>query len=138
MAGPDEEIERFKQTCLVTVPPPPFPNGKGGFFNHPDYGNGIDFYTHEGWKTDLCIYWSTYCFHEGQHQLSIKSAWKPPLESLEKISALFPALTFDLNTADEFCNFAYKGTIKAGVADLHKDVEAIEQYEAMMGGEVAP
>jgi hypothetical protein len=96
-----------------------------------DYGNGVDFERAE-WKAPMLIFWSTYSFHEGQHQLWIKSRWEPPIESLEKISALFPKLVFDLTTADEFYNFAYKGTIKAGVADLHKDEESIADFVAAM------
>jgi hypothetical protein len=45
---------------------------------------------------------------------------------------LFPELTFDLHVNDEFFNFAYKGSIKAGVADLHEDVEAMNSYHDMM------
>jgi hypothetical protein len=33
-------------------------------------------------------------------------------------------LTFDLVIHDEFYNFAHKGPIKAGIADLHDDDEA--------------
>jgi hypothetical protein len=34
ITGPDSEIDRLKQACFVTVPPP-----RPGY----DYGNGIDF-----------------------------------------------------------------------------------------------
>jgi hypothetical protein len=107
ITGPDAEIEYFKQMCFIAAP------------TERD-GDGIDF-TRAEWKADLTIFVSTYSFHDGQHWLWIRSGWSPPVESLEQISALFPELTFEVSIADEFYNFAYKGSIKAGVADLHKD-----------------
>lgn len=118
VTGPAAEIERFKQTCFVTGP------------TKRDH-DGIDF-TRAEWKSDLAIMVSEYGLHDGQHWLWIRTAWSSPVASLEKISVLFPALTFDLTTADEFCNFAYKGSIKAGVVDLHKDEEAVRKYDDAM------
>jgi hypothetical protein len=122
ITGPNTEIERFKQTCLVTVPPKP-----GDLHG----SNGIDFRRAE-WEADQTIFHSDYWFRDGQHQLWIRSGWSPPVASLVKISALFPKLTFDVSASDEFYNFAIKGQIKAGVADLHKDVEAMNSYYDMM------
>jgi hypothetical protein len=83
---------------------------------------------------DVTIWWSQYWVEDGKQMLSIRSAPAGPIiTSLAKISALFPELTFgDLTTGDEFYNFFYRGSIKAGVADLHKDEEAMCKYQDAM------
>jgi hypothetical protein len=79
------------------------------------------------------IVYSTYQLHNGEHWLWIRSGPASPIvDALTKISVLFPDLTFDTSIWGEFGNFAYKGTIKAGVVDLHEDVEAMQQYDAEM------
>ena len=125
ITGPDAEVERLKQTCFVTAPPIP---------GYADYGDGIDF-TRAEWRAVETIYRSEYCCsQDGQHRLWMESAWRPPLAALEKVSALFPGLTFELSTTDEFGHFFIKGPIRAGVADLHDDAEAMEKYVAWRAG----
>ena len=106
VTGTDAEIERFKQTCFIT------PETRHELID-PE-SNGIDFVTRPEWKSEMLIYWSIYYFDKGQHHVLVNSRWSPPVKSFERISALFPELTFETTIADEFYNFAYKGNDQGG------------------------
>jgi hypothetical protein len=60
------------------------------------------------------------------------TAWSPPVPVLEKIVALFPALTLNVYSSDEMGNYFVKGTIRASGTDLSDDKEAMAKWEAMM------
>jgi hypothetical protein len=53
---------------------------------------------------------------------------------LEKIVALFPALTLGVYSRDEMGNYFVDGTISAAGTDLHDDEEAMQERDAMMCG----
>jgi hypothetical protein len=139
VSGPEEEIERFEQTCL--------------FLDPKDDKNGIDFQrvipmpdelppsksSFPNWYLWSCANWGTkwpplvsrYWVEDGCHKIYLETAWSPPLPVFLKIVEMFPMLSFvDFDSTDEEGLYFIKGTISAAGVDLHEDEEAKNSWEA--------
>jgi hypothetical protein len=144
------EIERFKAACLELEP-------RGGDHNGIDFERiipmplsvreskelvelklGVRLVSVPVWYNWRLVNWGTKCeplvsryyVEDGYHKLFLETVWAPPIPVLEKIIAMFPALSLiDLRTYDDQLNFFWKGTISASGTDLQEDEEAIQEFE---------
>ncbi len=121
ITGPDAEIERLKQTCFVTAPPIP------GYCRLSAIG--IDF-TRAEWKARSVDLLVELLLPRGAASALDQVGVAATGRRADADFSVVPELTFDLYATDEFGNFFVKGPIKAGVADLHDDEEAMEKHLA--------
>jgi Api92-like protein with ferredoxin domain len=131
IAGPVDEITRFKQACLRVVYTgepaqldfsaiKPMPNIFDG-----DPAEANDW----GWaRFDwVCKHWGTDCnaqhFHAsrdepGHYECHFDTAWSPPIPVWRKLGEMFPTLEFSLSGFEPLENFAFRGTIRDGKLEL--------------------
>lgn len=80
------------------------------------YDNWYDWQTNN-WGTKWDIELETDEQNEYELIYSFDSAWTPPIKGIEKISAMFPKLTFWLEYEEEGCGFKGLARIQAGTTD---------------------
>jgi hypothetical protein len=116
VSGPEAEIERFKQACLV-----------------PDSPGAIDLQRIvPSFKTPTRE--ARYYVEDGLHKLSFETKWVPLHAVLGIVIDMFPALS-SLDIAAGCIEFGvfYKGTISASGTDLSEDKKAMKNWEMAMG-----
>jgi hypothetical protein len=88
----------------------------------------------KNWGTKWTPRVSEYFIKQDRHKLYLVTAWSPPIPVLEKIVALFPALTLGIYSSDDVGNYFVKGTISTSGTDLQDDHEVMQSFNDAMEG----
>jgi Ferredoxin-like domain in Api92-like protein len=129
IAGPVDEITRFKQACLRVVYTgepaqldfsaiKPMPNIFDGDPAEANDWARLDWVS-KRWGTK----WNAQHFHAsrdepGHYECRFDTAWSPPIPIWQKLGEMFPTLEFSLSGFEPLMDFAFRGTIRDGKLEL--------------------
>jgi hypothetical protein len=129
IAGPVDEITRFKQACLrVVYTGEPAQLDFSAIKPMPNIFDGDPAEANDWARLDwVCKHWGTngnaQHFHAsrdepGHYECHFDTAWSPPIPVWRKLGEMFPTLEFSLSGFEQLNNFAFRGTIRDGKLEL--------------------
>jgi hypothetical protein len=146
IAGPVDEIARFKHTCIRVADTGEPEQLDFNVINPvPEAVEGSDSAVKDGVRilhSWLCSNWGTdrsaANFHvsrdePGHYECHFDTAWAPPIPIWQHLGDLFPTLDFSLNGVEEFMDFEFRGAIRDGKLELSVVTDLTERTTILSG-----